>query len=245
MPFTLRQLHGAVPPLVLWLLISLLCAISGPFGTHEGFGLLGRLVYWGCVVGLSILGTLLINRLALHKPWQKIFAWTLFALSIASGVYLVNGIIFGEDRTGGLFYLIAIVGATVLVVHGMLWLAYRSFGAPAVAGDAPDTPDATVRFLRRLPIEARGPLVRIEAQDHYLNVVTTKGSALILLRLSEAVEELEGAKGLQTHRSHWVLLEAVTAHRRVEGRDVLVMSDGAEVPVARTRRQAAKDAGLF
>jgi DNA-binding LytR/AlgR family response regulator len=100
-------------------------------------------------------------------------------------------------------------------------------------------------FLRRLPLELRGPLVRIEAQDHYLKIVTERGSTLILMRLGEAVEALDGVRGLQTHRSHWVSLDAVTAHRRMQGRDVLVMSDGAEVPVARGKRDAARQAGLF
>ncbi len=93
--------------------------------------------------------------------------------------------------------------------------------------------------------EQQGRTLTIEAQDHYLSVTTTKGRALILLRLSEALEELAKAEGLQTHRSHWVSLKAVQAHRRVDGRDILVMADGAEVPVARTRREAARDAGLF
>ena len=244
MQFALRQLSKGGPLVLLWVLVSGLCAISGPFGTQEGMGFAGRLIYWGTVVGGSILGSRLINHLSLQKRWQNIAAWTLFAMAIAGGVYAFDALFLGQNGRGSSFiYLFAIVGATVLVVHAMLWLAVQYVprsGAPV------DTALATAaRFQRRLPLETRGPLVRIEAQDHYLNVITTKGSAMILMRLSEAVEELEDADGLQTHRSHWVSLDAVTSHRRADGRDSLMMSDGAEVPLARTRRDAAKAAGLF
>lgn len=86
--------------------------------------------------------------------------------------------------------------------------------------------------------------MRIEAQDHYLNVVTQKGSALILMRMGDAMAELKG-RGLQVHRSHWVSEGHVTAHRRDKGRDVLVMTDDAEVPVSRSFRAKARERALF
>ena len=67
----------------------------------------------------------------------------------------------------------------------------------------------------------------------------------LLMRLGEAVEELQGAEGLLVHRSHWVAFSGVRAHRRDKGRDILQMSDGAEVPVSRSNKAAAQAAGLF
>jgi DNA-binding LytR/AlgR family response regulator len=64
------------------------------------------------------------------------------------------------------------------------------------------------------------------------------------MRLGDAMQELAG-QGLQVHRSHWVAPEAVRRHRRDKGRDLLVMTDGAEVPVSRSFRAAAQDAGLI
>ena len=126
-------------------------------------------------------------------------------------------------------------------MHGLLWL-----GSLALAQEDDKVgEDPSAKLQRKLPLQARGALVRIEAQDHYLNVVTDWGSALILMRLSEAAEALEGFAGLQVHRSHWIAVEAVRAHRRETGRDILVMRDGTEVPVARGRRAAAQEAGLF
>src|SRR5690606_15189181 len=72
-------------------------------------------------------------------------------------------------------------------------------------GAAPErTPDPP-RFLTRLPHRLKGAAIRaVEAEDHYLRVHTDQGSDLILMRLSDAVKELEGLDGAQTHRSWWV-----------------------------------------
>lgn len=243
MQLTLRQQQRVLSLLALWALLTFLCTVTGPFGTHDVMSLGARAAYWGVIVAGSILGSVWVSRVATRSFLQELALWVVFSFVLALGVHLLNLVLFPVDATpSGFLYLFGVVAAVVVVVNGMLFLARKTL---APSAEEPVSADPTLRFLRRLPLEQRGPLVRIEAQDHYLHVVTTKGSALILLRLSEAIDELEGAEGLQTHRSHWVALEAVTSHKRSEGRDTLVLSDGAEVPVARTRRQAAQDAGLF
>lgn len=230
----------------LWLLVTLLCAVAGPFGTNEALGFAGRTAYWAGVVALSILCSAMAGRFVPDSPSRKLAFWSVFALVLATVIHGINSLVFARQAAGSLGYMITIVGATVLVANGLFYLARRGLAAPEPETETETQPaDPAAMFLRRLPLDLRGPLVRIEAQDHYLNVVTAKGSALILMRLGEAVEALDGVRGLQTHRSHWVSLDAVTAHRRVQGRDVLVMSDGADVPVARGKREAAKEAGLF
>lgn len=238
---TLRERRGALLFAALWLLLTILTALAGPFGTHDALPLPGRFAYWGLVVGVSILASLLPERVTPRGGWPYVAAWAVYALCISLLVMVLNRLAFGGwSDLPSFAYLAAIVGSTVLVVHGLIRLALATrAGSPAPA----EPPDA--RFLRRLPIEKRGPLVRLEAQDHYLKVVTGEGESLILLRMGEAVEELSAVAGLQVHRSHWVALEAVTAHRREGGRDLLLMKDGTEVPVSRGNRDAARAAGLF
>ena len=244
MQLALRERKRLGALLALWVLLTVLCALTGPFGTHDGLGLGARAAYWSVIVAASIAGSRLIT---LYRPkllLGHVLIWMAFAVLLTSLVFGLNALVFpATSQSGSLWYLLGVVGASVLVINGMLYLAFSTLSSKDAKTDV--SPDPQARFLRRLPIEARGPLVRIEAQDHYLNVITTKGNAMILLRLAEAVEELEGAGGLQTHRSHWIMLDAVQGHRRTAGRDVLQMSDGASVPVARTRREAARDAGLF
>ncbi|MDF1726616.1 MAG: LytTR family DNA-binding domain-containing protein [Sulfitobacter sp.] len=224
-----------------WLLLTILTALAGPFGTHDALSLPGRFAYWGLVVGLSLLASLLPERVTPHGGWAYVAAWAVYALCISLLVLILNRLTFGGWSDPPSFaYLAAIVGSTVLVVHGLIRLALATRSAPQTPAEPPEA-----RFLRRLPFERRAPLVRLEAQDHYLKVVTAKGESLILLRMGEAVEELSGVPGLQVHRSHWVALEGVTAHRREKGKDLLLMVDGTEVPVSRGNREAAREAGLI
>lgn len=94
---------------------------------------------------------------------------------------------------------------------------------------------APVKFLERLPLKLRGAEVwAVGAEDHYLRLHTSKGQDLILLRLADAVAELEGIEGAQVHRSWWVARDAITGARKSDGRATLTLKDGAEVPVSRT-----------
>ena len=85
----------------------------------------------------------------------------------------------------------------------------------------------------------------MEAEDHYLRLHTSKGSDLILMRLSDAVTELEGVEGAQTHRSWWVARAAVVDVRRSEGRASLKLKGGQDAPVSRSYARALRQAGWF
>lgn len=102
--------------------------------------------------------------------------------------------------------------------------------------DRPDPPAAAApasSLLARLPAALGRDLVRIEAQEHYVRVVTTRGSTLLLLGISQAAAEAggDGVDGLRVHRSHWV------ANRHIG--DVaaasVTLTDGSRVPLSRRR----------
>jgi DNA-binding LytR/AlgR family response regulator len=71
------------------------------------------------------------------------------------------------------------------------------------------------------------------------------GQDLILMRLSDAVSELEGLEGAQTHRSWWVAKDAVTGAERGDGRATLTLKDGSEVPVSRAYARTLRAEGWF
>ena len=240
----LREKRGVIVPLAVWALITLICGITGPFGTHDVMGVAGRLGYWGLVVGMSVLGSSYLSKAADQPPLRSFLLWAGFALLLTLLIWGLNSMLFVGWQSAQLFlYLLVTVSLIVLVVHGTFLLL--DYARPEVPTTTGDNINPQTRFLRRLPLADRGALIRIEAQDHYLKVVTDKGAPLILMRLGEAVEELGETSGLQVHRSHWVALDAVTAHHRIKGRDVLTLSDGAEIPVSRGNRRAAQEAGLF
>src|SRR5213075_459240 len=103
---------------------------------------------------------------------------------------------------------------------------------------------APAKFLERLPLKLRGAEVwAVESEDHYLRLHTSRGQDLILLRLADAVAELEGIEGMQVHRSWWVARDAITDARRGDGRATLTLRDGAEVPVSRTYAAQLREKG--
>jgi len=76
-------------------------------------------------------------------------------------------------------------------------------------------------------------------------VHTELGSDLILMRLSDAVTELEGLEGAQTHRSWWVAKGAVRGASRGDGRATLLLEGGLTAPVSRSYAATLREAGWY
>jgi DNA-binding LytR/AlgR family response regulator len=114
----------------------------------------------------------------------------------------------------------------------------------APASDRPASAAPTGNpFLRRIPERLGTDLLFIATEDHYLRVTTDRGSDLILFRLSDAVAELDPALGQQVHRSYWVAWGAVASVLRDGHRTVLVLTNGAKVPVSRPYARALRKSG--
>lgn len=141
---------------------------------------------------------------------------------------------------------IAIQYGYVLVVSIVICFASvllgRGEAGTVLDGEAVD-PAAV--FLERLPVKYRtAALYAVSAEDHYLRVHTSVGEELILMRFSDALRELEGAAGLQTHRSWWVALDGVSDSEREDGKLVLALKSGGRAAVSRTYASAVKAASL-
>ena len=99
----------------------------------------------------------------------------------------------------------------------------------------------TSKLLGRLPASYRNAeLYAVSSEDHYLRIYTNVGEELILMRLSDALRELEHVSGIQTHRSWWVALDAVEERKRSNGKQTLLLKSGISVPVSRTFDKAVK-----
>lgn len=99
--------------------------------------------------------------------------------------------------------------------------------------------------MERLPAKYRSAkLYAVSSEDHYLRVHTSLGEALILVRLADAVELLEGADRLQVHRSWWVAGAGIEDVVRSNVKLVLKLKSGGAALVSRTYQKAAREAGL-
>ena len=63
------------------------------------------------------------------------------------------------------------------------------------------------------------------------------------IRLADAIRELQGLEGLQTHRSWWVARQGLADVVKGDGRLVLKLKSGAEAPVSRTYIKDVRAAG--
>lgn len=164
----------------------------------------------------------------------------------------------------GLYPQVLIVGATLTVVQLLVRRAAPL--PPAAAPDASVDPEPAVTsplvafdeappavavpgpvgrapFLDRLPAHLGDTLLCLENEDHYVRAHTPAGSALILIRMRDAVAELEGVPGERVHRSWWVARDAVAAAVRQDRNLRLRLVDGREVPVARSSVATLRERG--
>ncbi len=111
------------------------------------------------------------------------------------------------------------------------------------ATNPPQHAGGEIRFLKRIPNAIAGDLLSLRTEDHYLRIHTTAGSDLILFRLKDALAELDGADGMQVHRSYWVAREAIEVIERKGRKTMLVLKDGQHVPVSVSFMPAVRNAG--
>jgi hypothetical protein len=228
-----------------------LLAFTGAFGMTD-VPLVTRMAYWlpvmlvGAVWGHVCLR--LIERYidSDRRPWWTVVALTLVISGpLSAAVWAITGLFFNEGRTLILaqlpdFFL------PVTVVTGALSTLNVFLGRTPVQTHAAAAGAKPARFIDRLPFRLKGAAIRaVQSEDHYLRIHTDRGSDLILMRLSDALTELEGLEGAQTHRSWWVARDAVRDVSRGDGRATLTLEGGIEAPVSRRYAKALRDAGWY
>lgn len=220
---------------------GLLLGISGPFDTFALLSTPARLAYWLCVtVSTFALGTfsstLIATGCAHRPPWLRhSLSIALTTLTVTAFLTALNAASFGLwPRTLGQaaahLGFVAAISAVIEIGSALI--------------HTPDKPTAPA-LLARLPLDKRGPLISLSVSDHYVSVTTTKGSELLLMRLSDAITETAPCKGLQIHRSHWAALDRIASVKRHSDRATLTLSNGTTLPVSRSFLPAVRDAGLL
>lgn len=234
--------------------IGVLLGIAGPFGTYQHLPLAGRLAYWLVVtvatyavafLAYGFHARLLCRAVPSAIP-RQILCGAIAGVPAWLLVTSLNALVFGvTDVRQALHILPVVVSVSALVSLIMGWYASaRPAAAPQMRAPATLAP-ATLApaILDRLPEETRGRLLYMSMQDHYVDIHTDKGAALVLMRFADAIQETEGVAGMRVHRSHWVAKAAVRDGLRRNGRLFLVLEDGAHLPVSRSHGAAVRAAG--
>lgn len=252
--------------LAIMTVIGVFLAIIGPFGSIAapfperfvswlGFAWLGYCCYrpMQAVVGWGE------RALALPR-WGMVAAACLIAtVPMTFAVLGVNSLASGGWRWPslevlvGTYFSVLVIGSAVTVLFNVVQgrpapaptpapavppaRASEPAAQPAAAPALPPNP-----LFDTLPPEIGSEVVALEMEDHYVRVHTALGSALVLMRLRDAMALMGGIEGMQVHRSWWVARGAVEDVVR-EGRNLrLRLARGIEAPVARANVAMLRDA---
>lgn len=250
---TLRQLHEAYSDRrVLSVLfgVGILLGILGPFGTYFGLNTGLRIIYWMLMTLVTFAVGFVGGQLAggwLVPSRRPLFAFVLAQAAGASVpvtlvISAMNAVFFSEPLLAALarpahwFYAFVVSVGVFGLIDGIL--------VPVLAARQPAPADTPPPLLERLPHEVRGPLSHLSMADHYVEVFTARGKAMVLLRLADAIRETGDTPGLQNHRSHWVARDAIKAIRKEQGKVLVETRGGALLPVSRSYLAAVRALSL-
>ena len=225
--------------------------LVGPFGSYYNDAAPARVIYW--------IGSFVLNA----TLYGFMLRWTLpraRAAGVPIWVWLPALVAVGSVPMGVASRLAAIaiwpfltkVGwlewygqsllITVVYAGGYMLLRSRPRPRPATS-PTPAATNGRPGFLRHLPPRLGRDLVCLQMEDHYVRVHTEQGSDLVLMSLGQAMAELNGLEGLQTHRSWWVARRAVAGVVE-DGRNLrLKLTNGLEAPVSRASVAKLRAAG--
>ncbi|MEM6618871.1 MAG: LytTR family DNA-binding domain-containing protein [Pseudomonadota bacterium] len=241
---------------------GLVCGVTGPFGSYGEESLPMRLGFW---LAIAISGNLMGNG------WASAFdafapGWSFAKRSAAAGgafvltylpvVLALTYTVFPSGDIPPIWLIFATIVVVAAAVCGVL------AGLPAPPDDTPSAdpvnevlyasamPPRTPTpgshpILSRLDLPHDARLIRMQMADHYVEVHSTAGSGLLLMRFADAVDLLPAQSGGQVHRSHWVAWDWVDGVERDGKKRFLRMHDGATVPIARARLPALRAQGLL
>ena len=244
--------------------LGLLLGLAGPFGSYPAYPTATRYAFW---LGLTLAGAaaalaadalppaarlrpgaLRTGAIALVSavPMTFVVAWTM--------TLVTPGRLFTPQQLPALF-------ACVAAVQLLIAFATTATAAPPSPTPTPEPNDAEPpaptppppspadtpppaafppALLSKLPPDLGRDILALETEDHYLRIHAPSGTALILMRMADAVALLDPRLGAQVHRRWWVA-EAAVAEARTEGQKLtLRLTDGSVVPVGRTFAAEAK-----
>ncbi|SLN48058.1 LytTr DNA-binding domain protein [Roseovarius gaetbuli] len=227
--------------------------IAGPFGTYETMPLAARATYWS----MAIFSGLLVAYLS-RATMATVFGKRRPILFDLGGGLMVSVIlaplIWGlrawMDPVLKLQQLrLLSIALNIFVISWCIFILRRQIGLEQPAGyrrrdGDEDVP--TTRLHRRLSDLEGVEIMRLSANDHFVDVSTDRGVETLRLRLGDAIDEMDPIEGICTHRSHWVALSAVVGVEQAgANKTFVILRNGDRVPVSRKYRPRLVEAGLL
>ena len=234
--------------------VGLLLGFAGPFGSYPAFPVATRYAFWlglaaaGAVAAIAAdavlprprfrAGAIRFGVVALVSalPMTFVVAWTMSLVQ--------PGRFYTPQQLLGLFWGVAAVQLLVAyatAITGPTASGAEALGRAPALGASEAIPAAfPSALLSRLPPGIGTDIIALETEDHYLRVHALGGSALILMRMADAVTLLDPQLGAQVHRRWWVAQGAVAGVRTEGQKFSLRLIDQSLVPVGRTFSAATR-----
>ena len=227
--------------------IGLLLGVTGPFGSQTAYPTAVKYMFWMVNALAGFGAAVAADRVLPAAAPGRRSASRIVAVAAASAIPMsffvawTMGVV-QPGRTFGPVQLLLLYPFVALV---QLLLARviapdNQVTAAETAEQPPATPEYPREFVSKLPVALRRDIIALEAEDHYVRVHTLHGSALVLMRLADAVAVIDPRLGLRVHRSWWVAKDGVRALERTAGKAIARLVDDTEVPISRTHLPAAR-----
>ncbi len=237
------------------LAIGLVIGYLGPFGTFE-MALLQRIMYWIILIfaGYFIYAQVeKVSQWYFHKRKTHILLMFLippvigsiflsFVVAYVSYLFVGMPLIFPASFFF-FFPKVLILGITLQVFNEIMNRA-RSNPTETII-ESINTSKKHLDFLNRIPDKLGDDLICFSMEDHYLQVHTDKGNHMILMRMKDALKELQDYHGIQVHRSWWIAIDAVIDVKKTSRKATLTMKNDMQVPVSQKYLSVLKEVGLI
>ncbi len=248
--------------MTLILLTVVIAVDAGPFLTLSLLSFGERLIYWGIAVPMAFFTALFIVAflaplLREAHRWKSVVAKTA-AMGVLFTPFIYGWTVLMVPSVDGITTDYARFLRDVILISLAVFVTLEIFMARKIAKiragdgfadaapelyalqDTPDTSDVPQipranrsRLLRRIVAGDPGPVLRLEALDHFVTVVTSAGQYNLRMRFADAVDEMDGVEGIRAHRSHWVAQHAILGAERQNNRLFVHVACGARIPVSR------------
>ena len=231
--------------------LGLLIGLLGPFGTF-GAPPAQRMLAW--VIWL-LAGYALFRPTNIVAGWLceatglPRFAGKLLALVIASVpltlivAMMVTHLSFADVlRWRGFWTMYLYIVVIAVMASAVMAVVFGRTAPDAAAPEPAPSPPAPLASALPLP-PGFGPVLALKGEDHYVRIIGEEREELVLMRMRDAIERLEGADGLRIHRSWWVAKNAVVSVRRDGRTAIITLTGNHEAPVARDMMPQLRAAG--
>lgn len=243
--------------LLLPLLVAVMLAAVGAFGSYITMGLPLRLLHFatvGLLVGALAAALSIAAQRYLFAGAQPFWSVLVIAAATAPpGGWIVRELLqlWAPWALPYVSYteLTAQVLLINLLIGPVIWWVRRPTErtvdhivavAPPVA--VPSAPVESDPLRSKLPFALRTAIIlSLSAEDHYVRVRTDRGQALILMKLADAIASVGPDAGVRIHRSHWVARDIARGVGREDGRLVVRLDDGTVLPVSRAGQKLLRD----